>query len=156
MYYQGFMPNDFINGEGVCVSLWVSGCPFHCKGCHNKEAWDFNSGSEVPTNIFEKLDNAITANNIKRNFSILGGEPLCEENRDFVLEVVKHIRKTFPDIKIFLWTGYTFQELEKMNDLTISDILSYVNVLIDGRYEDDKRDVSLPLRGSSNQKIYQL
>ena len=150
------MPNDFINGIGVSVSYWAQGCPHQCSGCHNPETWDFNGGKPLPANIIEQLKEAITANGIQRNFSILGGEPLAEENKETVLQILQAIRESFPDITICLWTGYTLEELQNMNDSTISNILSSINVLIDGRYEQDQRDVSLMLRGSRNQKIHIL
>lgn len=154
--YAGFMPNDFINGIGVSVSYWAQGCPHQCSGCHNPETWDFNGGKPLPANIIEQLKEAITANGIQRNFSILGGEPLAEENKETVLQILQAIRESFPDITICLWTGYTLEELQNMNDPTISNILNSINVLIDGRYEQDQRDISLMLRGSRNQKIHIL
>lgn len=154
--YAGFMPNDFINGIGVSVSYWAQGCPHQCSGCHNPETWDFNGGKPLPANIIEQLKEAITANGIQRNFSVLGGEPLAEENKETVYQILQSIRESFPDITICLWTGYTLEELQNMNDPTTSNILSSINVLIDGRYEQDQRDVSLMLRGSRNQKIHIL
>ena len=147
------MPNDFVNGIGVSVSYWAQGCPHQCPGCHNPETWDFNGGKPLPANIIEQLKEAITANGIQRNFSVLGGEPLAEENKETVNQIIQAIKESFPDITICLWTGYTLEELRNMNDPTISNILSNINALIDGRYEQDQRDVSLMMRGSRNQKI---
>jgi len=154
--YAGFMPNDFVNGIGVSVSYWAQGCPHQCPGCHNPETWDFNGGKPLPANIIEQLKEAITANGIQRNFSVLGGEPLAEENKETVHQIIQAIKESFPDITICLWTGYTLKELQNMNDPIISDILSNINALIDGRYEQNQRDVSLMLRGSRNQKIHIL
>lgn len=156
MKYQGFMPNDFINGEGVCVSLWVSGCPLHCKGCHNKEAWSPDSGYDVPSNLIERLSKAITKNGIERNFSVLGGEPLATYNVEFVHDVINQIREKFPDIKIYVWTGYTLDELKERNDSNINEILDMISVLVTGRYEDDKRTTTQKWIGSTNQKIIYL
>lgn len=150
------MPNDFVNGIGVSVSYWAQGCPHQCPGCHNPETWDFNGGKPLPANIIEQLKEAITANGIQRNFSVLGGEPLAEENKETVNQIIQAIKESFPDITICLWTGYTLEELRNMNDPTISSILSNINALIDGRYEQDQRDVSLMMRGSRNQKIHIL
>ena len=161
--YAGFMPNDFIDGKGICVSLWTQGCPFHCKECHNPESWDPNGGFPVPDNLFERLDKAIYANGITRNFSILGGEPLAKtneySNRIFVSEALDHIKSLNDDnIKIFLWTGYTIEELldELKNDEYLVNILNKVDYLIDGRFLINKRDTTLALRGSTNQVIYYL
>lgn len=158
MKYAGYMPNDFVNGHGVCVSLWVSGCPHHCPECHNQEMWDYNYGEEIPTDIQGQLIKAIVDNGIQRNFSILGGEPLCPENINFVADIIKAVRIAYPTITIFLWSGYTYSEILKMaeNGGVIEDILHDIDVLIEGRYIKSLRDVSLPLRGSSNQRVIYL
>ena len=156
MKYAGLMENDFLDGEGVCVSLWTQGCPHHCPGCHNPETWDFNGGYDVPDNIRGEIVKAISANGITRNFSILGGEPLCEENLDFVLNIITAIRTAYPHIKIYIWSGYTFKELIEAKDERIINILKQANFLIDGKYDQDLRDTTLPLRGSSNQEIIKL
>ena len=156
MKYAGLMENDFIDGNGVCVSLWVQGCPHHCPGCHNPETWDFEGGYDIPDDIRGEIIKAISANGITRNFSILGGEPLCEENLDFVLNIVTSVRIAYPNIKIYVWTGYTYAELLSKDDERITNILKQINILIDGRYIDSLRDTTLPLRGSSNQKIISL
>lgn len=153
MKYAGLMENDIVDGEGVCVSLWTQGCPHHCPGCHNPETWDFEGGYEVPEDIRGKIVKAISANGITRNFSVLGGEPLCEENLDFVLSIITAVRTAYPNIKIYIWSGYTFKELIDKQDPRIINILKQSNVLIDGPYEESFRDITLPLRGSSNQNI---
>ena len=156
MKYAGIIENDFSDGEGVCVSLWTQGCPHRCPGCHNPETWDFDGGYEVPDNIRGEIVKAISANGITRNFSILGGEPLCEENLNFVLNIITSVRTAYPHIKIYIWTGYTYRELIEKNDKRILEILKNADILIDGEYEQDKRDITLPLRGSSNQNIIKL
>ena len=156
MKYAGLMENDFSDGCGVCVSLWTQGCPHKCHGCHNPQTWDFNGGHEVPDDIRGEIIKAISANGITRNFSILGGEPLCEENLDFILSVVSAVRMAYSDIKIYIWTGYTLEELINKKDSRILKILKQANYLIDGRYEESLRDTTLPLRGSSNQNIIEL
>lgn len=156
MKYAGLMENDFSDGCGVCVSLWTQGCPHQCPGCHNPETWDFDGGYDVPDDIRGKIIKAISANNITRNFSILGGEPLCEQNLDFVLNIITAVRTAYPHIKIYIWSGYTFAELIERKDNRIIDILKQANFLIDGKYVEDLRDTTLPLRGSSNQNIITL
>ena len=156
MKYAGYMPNDFVNGEGVCVSLWTAGCPHRCPGCFNSEIWDYNNGKTVPNDIKGQIVKAISANGIQRNFSVLGGEPLSPQNREFVSDIIKIVRSAYPHIKIYLWSGYTYQELLDFNDKNINSILSQINFLIDGRFEQDKKDLTLKLRGSSNQNIIEL
>lgn len=156
MRYAGLMENDIVDGDGVCVSLWVQGCPHHCPGCHNPETWDFKGGKQIPDDIRGEIVKAISANGITRNFSVLGGEPLCDENLDFVLNVVTAVRMAYPNIKIYIWSGYTFKELIDRNDSRITSILQQCNYLIDGKYDKDLRDTTLHLRGSSNQNIIEL
>lgn len=145
--------NDITNGKGICVSLWVQGCDRHCFRCHNESTWDFNGGYEAPADISEQLIKAIGANGVERNFSVLGGEPLAPQNIDSVDKILKDIRVAYPDITIYLWTGYTLEELQAQNNDTINSILKNVDVLIDGPYIDAERDLKLPLRGSRNQRI---
>ena len=156
MKYWGYMPNDLINGQGVSVSLWVSGCPFHCEGCHNQKAWDYESGYDVPDDLIDRLETAITANGIFRHLSILGGEPLCPENREFVHHVITELEKRLPGLQVYVWTGYTYDELREEDDLFIDSILLHTDVLIDGRFELEHRDTTLKMRGSTNQNIIEL
>ena len=101
--------NDVVDCEkGFCVSFWVQGCPWHCKGCYNPQTWDFNGGKELPPDFLKIIDDAITANGIQRNFSVLGGEPLCLENKSLVNEVIAHVRNTFPNIKARLGSAIVY------------------------------------------------
>ena len=143
--------NDTTNGEGICVSLWVQGCPHHCKGCHNPESWDFNGGEYINNwRLIEQISEAITANGIQRNFSILGGEPFAPQNIDDTYQILWHIKERFPSIKTFVWTGYTLQQLQ---DLYEDTLLDNVDVLIDGPFIKAERDITLKFRGSKNQRI---
>ena len=151
--YAGLNTNDFANGKGVCVSFSTQGCPHHCPGCQNPETWDFEGGKDLPTDIRGQITKAICANGITRNFSILGGEPLCPQNIEEVDNIVTSVRAAFPHIKIFLWTGYTLDELQKQENKHIINILSHIDVLIDGPYIENERDITLDLRGSKNQRI---
>ena len=151
--YAGLITNDFANGTGVCVSFWTQGCPHRCPGCHNPETWDFDGGKELPTDIKGQIIKAICANGIIRNFSILGGEPLCPQNLEEVDNIITSVRTAFPHIKIFIWTGHTLEELQKIKNFHIINILSQIDVLIDGLYKEDEKDITLELRGSKNQRI---
>lgn len=155
MKIAGIIKNDVVNGIGVCTSLFVQGCPHHCLGCFNQDSWDFNGGYET-NDVKGTIVKAIGANGITRNFSILGGEPLCPENRKMVKDVLSAVKIAYPSIKIFLWTGYTLEELQQENDTDLEYILSNINFLIDGRFKQEEKDYSLWLRGSKNQNIYML
>ena len=112
MRYFGFMPNDFINGEGVCVSVWMAGCPHRCSGCHNQHMWNYEDGYEVDLDTtIKKIIHAIQANGLVRNLSILGGEPLAPYNIEYTLEIIRRVTAQFPTIKVYLWTGYTYEYL---------------------------------------------
>lgn len=153
-HYAAIKKNDIVDGEGVCVSFWVQGCPHHCPGCHNPETWDFAKGKTATIDeITDEIIAAIGANGVHRNFSILGGEPMAPQNSALTMKVIQKIRLKYPHIKIFLWSGYTLEELKSIKSIYIGAILRDIDVLIDGRFEQDKRDLTLHLRGSSNQRI---
>ena len=158
MRYAGIIPNDTSNaGAGMCLSFYTQGCPHKCEGCQNPETWNFDGGYEFTTEVLNKIIDGIKANGITRNFCVLGGEPLCDENVFLTFLVVDHVRKAYPDIRIYLWTGYTYNELQKRScSQRINDILKLCDFLIDGKYEQSMRDVTLPLRGSINQNIINL
>lgn len=118
-------------------------------GCHNPQTWDFNAGEEFTQEHIEKIFEYIEANEIDRNLSILGGESLCPPNVEGTLELCKVFKEKYPNKIIYLWTGYV---LEDFNGLQL-EVLKYIDVLIDGRFEIDKKDLSLKFRGSSNQRV---
>ena len=151
MRYAAIENNDYINGEGMCVSFWVQGCPHKCEGCHNPEAWSFEGGQELPNDYKGNIIKAISANGITRNFSVLGGEPLCPENLDLTLSTISAVRAAYPNIKIFLWTGYRLEDIKE--NPVVKEILEQINVLIDGPFLQEQRDITLKLRGSKNQRI---
>lgn len=162
MRYAGIIKNDVSAAPGVCVSFFTQGCPHRCPGCHNPETWDFKSGKEFTANTLVKILDALVANGIDRRFCIMGGEPLCPQNLPLTSLVIDEVKSKFPNKEIYLWTGYTLKELQsfiRIHDTDeqgqlLNNILNNLTCLIDGRYEQDKRDITLPLRGSSNQKIY--
>lgn len=148
MKYAGLLKNDFINGEGVCVSVWVQGCPFRCKGCHNPQTWDFDEGIEVDEDaLIDEVLAALNANGILRNLSILGGEPLAPQNRNFTNRLAFLAKKRYPSIKVFVWTGYQLEEV-------LHTINNSVDVVIDGPFILEQRDIRLSLRGSPNQVVW--
>lgn len=159
MKYAGIINNDVVNGYDVCVSYWCQGCRFRCPGCHNPQTWDFNEGTEIDEDVLiENIIQAITQNGIQRNLSILGGEPLCEENVQFTAKLINEITKVYPSIIIFLWTGYKFEYLWELalHNKYIDYVISTIDILIDGEFEINNRDVSLPFRGSKNQRVIDM
>ena len=156
MQYAGLIKNDIAAGEGVNVSFFTQGCPFHCKGCHNPQTWDFAGGKEFTTETLEDIIQSISANGVQRNFSIMGGEPLCPENIFLVSMIILKVREIYPDIKIYLWTGYTYEELLTRLEPKIQVILDNIDYLIDGPFILEQRDITLPMRGSANQRILNM
>lgn len=157
MRYFGYLPNDFVNGEGINVSFWTAGCPHRCPGCHNQHMWNYKDGFKYKKKSEKAILNAISDNGILRNFSILGGEPLAPYNLKLTKRIINKIRKKYGNqIKIFLWTGYSYEDLIINQNKKIKYILHNIDVLIDGLYVQELRDITLPLRGSSNQHIYRF
>ena len=153
MKIAGIIKNDVVNGYDVCVSLWMQGCPFHCDNCHNPSTWAFDQGIEVDEQeLYREVCSALIENGVQRNLSILGGEPLCPENLPYVGRLLDIVRKSYPDILIFLWTGYKFEDLNTAQRVVIKK----ADILIDGRYEDKNRVLILPLIGSTNQRIIDI
>ena len=140
-----------VNGIGLSTSLFVSGCDLHCKGCFNRESWDYNVGNEYTEEVEKRIFDSIEPTYIT-HLSILGGEPLAKGNVKKVLEIVRNFRKRFGNTKkIWLWTGYY---LKQMTDEQKA-VVSYCDYLVDGRFEEDKFDQNLNFRGSSNQTIWE-
>lgn len=160
---------DISNGEGVGVSLFVQGCDRHCFNCFNPDTWDFNGGKEWTEETKNKFIKLIDRPYINR-ISVLGGEPLAEQNLDEVLSLLKEIRISFPEKTIWLYTGFCWNDIMcsfagLQADCVVLDkkdieawkkrreIISNVDVLVDGEYIDEQRDITLKWRGSSNQRV---
>lgn len=152
MRYAGIIKNDFSAAPGISVTFFTQGCPHKCEGCHNPETWDFEGGEEVTHDTILEIIEAITANGLHRNLCIMGGEPLCPENQFLTNLIINSVKEKLPDTKIYLWTGYCLEDLDMSNN-RVKSILEQVDCLIDGPYDKTKRDVSLFMRGSSNQRI---
>ena len=149
MRFSKIKLNDIANGVGITLSLWTQGCPHKCKGCFNRETWDFNGGMEFTKADEDYIINIINADNVKRDLSILGGEPLCPQNIEGVINLCKRFKKEYPNKKIYIWTGYVLENL----DTKQAEVLKYIDILVDGMCELDKKNLSLTMRGSSNQRI---
>lgn len=163
MRYASIRDLDISNGTKVGVALFVQGCDFHCADCFNSDTWDFNGGEQWTIIIQEDFLKLIDRPFIKR-CSILGGEPLHFKNITDVYNLCKQIKETYPDKTIWLYTGYKFEDIYFSDDQLINNslkidnllrkaILQYVDILVDGRYEKDLRDMTLAFRGSSNQRV---
>lgn len=156
MRYAGLITNDLTAAPGVSVSFFTQGCPHRCPGCHNPTTWNFDGGKEFTPQVLEEIIQALTANEITRSFCVMGGEPLCEENLFLTNLVISYVREKVPGVKIYVWTGYYYEDLLKNSAPHLKNILAETDVLIDGPYEEKYRDITLPMRGSSNQSIIYL
>jgi anaerobic ribonucleoside-triphosphate reductase activating protein len=156
MRYAGINYNDFSAAPGVSVTLFTQGCPHRCKGCHNPETWDYNGGKEFTPDIPGKIVDALCANGIKRSFCIMGGEPLCEDNLFLTTMVLQYVKLRLPEVKVYIWTGYLYEDLLMEHNPTLNYIFSKVDVLVDGPYIQEQRDITLKARGSRNQRIIYL
>lgn len=152
MKFSKIKDNDIANGLGVNMSLWTQGCPHHCKGCFNAETWDFESGEEFKDENLEYILKNINKNNVQRDLSILGGEPLCPENVNGIIKVCKKFKEEFPNKKIYMWTGYTVENFTETQKI----VLKYIDVLVDGPFQQENRNLSLAMRGSSNQRVIDI
>ena len=156
MKYSGIIFNDISAAPGLCVTLFTQGCPHRCPGCHNPETWDFNGGKEFTEETMEEIIRGLKAQGIKRNYCVMGGEPLCDENAYFTFTTIWRVKYDLPDTLVYVWTGYTFDELLKSNNIYIKEILKYADFIIEGPYIESERDITLDMRGSRNQKIIDL
>lgn len=148
MKYADYYDCDICNGNSVGMSLFVSGCPFHCQGCFNPETWSFDYGKEWTKEIEEKFIELAGRDYIKR-ISFLGGSPLCDQNVKIVENIVRQLKDKYPNKQIWVYTGYNYETIIA-NKI---EVLSYIDVLVDGKFECDKKDLTLAFRGSSNQRI---
>lgn len=149
MRYHNITKCDMLNGPGLRVVLWVAGCEHHCKNCHNPMTWDINGGipfdEKARQELFDELKTEYTD-----GITLSGGDPLHLCNRKEMTQLAKEIKEKFPKKSIWLYTGYTYEEIQDL------EILQYIDVLIDGKFVEELKDESLPWRGSSNQNIIHL
>ena len=150
MNYEKIDKCSVSNGAGVRTVLWVSGCDIRCRNCHNQQTWDFNSGIPFTDDTMQELLYDLSKPYIK-GLTLSGGHPLDPHNAPKVLEIVKRVKMVFPNKDIWIYSGYVWEDIIKDN--TLKEILKYTDILVDGAYVDELRDISLPFRGSSNQRI---
>ena len=156
MNYATIKKTDVANGPGVRVSLFVSGYTHHCKGCFNSEAWDFHYGQAYTEETEQEILQALAPDYI-RGLSLLGGEPMEPENRGAVLSLVKKVREQYPQKTIWCYTGYHFDRdlLRWMEegDPVITELLPLLDVIVDGEFIEERKNLRLAFRGSENQRI---
>lgn len=159
MHYGKIRDMDIANGSGIRVSLFVSGCRNHCENCFQPETWDFNYGElyteETEKHIIESLSKPYI-----QGLTLLGGEPLEPENQEVLIRLLRKVKATYPEKNVWCYTGYTLEQVLQEGshcrcDVT-DELLSLVDVLVDGRYMDELRDISLRFRGSSNQRLIDM
>ena len=159
MNYAKINKNDIANGIGVRVTLFVSGCTHFCKGCFNSEAWDFNYGQPFTTEVEEELLEALAPSWID-GLTLLGGEPMEPQNQRALLPFLKRIKEMYPQKTIWCFSGYTLED-ELLKDSrarceVTDEMLSFIDVLVDGEFVEELKDISLRFKGSSNQRLIDL
>lgn len=146
MYYGALKQFDIANGPGCRVSLFVSGCTNRCEGCFQPETWSFTYGEELDTYAMYEVLRMVGDPNVG-GLSILGGDPFEPENRDGVLKLCQAVRFNYPEKDIWVWTGYLWEDLKDL------PVMNYVDVLVDGPFMKELKDLTLYYRGSSNQRV---
>ena len=159
MNYGNIKKYDIADGPGVRVSLFVSGCRHHCKGCFNPETWNFSYGKPYTEETEEEILEALKPGYIA-GFTVLGGEPFEPENQKEIKELLRKVRQTYPEKSIWCYSGYTYEtDLSAGGSVYTEDteeMLSYIDVLVDGEFIEAERDLTLQFRGSRNQRILSL
>lgn len=150
MRYHNITMNDMNNGDGLRVVLWVSGCNHHCKNCQNPVTWNANDGLIFDDNTKQELFQKLQQDHIS-GITLSGGDPLYPNNREDILELVKEIRNSFPNKTIWIYTGYIYNEV--LQDELMRSIISNIDVLVDGEFQEELKDVNYHWAGSTNQQV---
>ncbi len=156
MKYAAIKKCDVANGPGVRVSVFVSGCNHHCKGCFNEKAWDFNYGNDFSDETIDGIINDLDKEYIT-GLSLLGGEPLERENQKGLSKLVKKVKEKLPNKTIWCYTGFDYEKdvMGRMYEQwpETKDLINNIDVLVDGKFEMEKRNLNLQFRGSENQRL---
>lgn len=158
MHYANIKNNDIANGPGIRVSLFVSGCTHHCKGCFNEIAWDFNYGKPFTEETIEEILEMLRPSYIK-GLTLLGGEPFEPQNQGAIVELLRRVKKEYPQKSIWSFSGYVFEKIVSgtLGDWAITkEFLSYLDVLVDGPFVEEKKNLNLRFRGSENQRLLDI
>jgi len=155
MNYADIKQYDIANGPGVRISLFVSGCTHHCKGCFNSEAWDFNYGKAFTSETIDTIIEYMKPDYIK-GLTILGGEPFEKSNQEGILPLVKKVKEVYPSKNLWIFTGYDFEKDitgETMKEWEVTkELLKYIDVIVDGKFVEELKTNNLRFKGSSNQR----
>ena len=150
MNYHNITKDDMLNGEGLRVVLWLAGCEHHCKGCHNPSTWDYRGGipfdESAKREIFAELEKDYV-----HGITFSGGDPLHSKNIGYIYFLIREIEVKFPNKTIWLYTGYTWEQIQE--DFYLLGVVEYVDVLVDGRFEEEKADINYHWAGSTNQRV---
>lgn len=155
MHYANIKNNDIANGPGVRVSLFVSGCTHHCKGCFNEVAWDFEYGTPFTEETIESILEMLRPNHIK-GLTLLGGEPFEPQNQAAIVSLLRRVKAEYPNKSIWSFSGYVFEKITSgtLGDWEVTkEFLSYLDVLVDGPFVEEKKNLNLRFRGSENQRL---
>ncbi len=172
MNYANIKYNDIANGEGVRVSLFVSGCTHHCKNCFNKETWDFSYGKPFTKDVEDKIISALNFEHVN-GLTLLGGEPMEIANQKGLLPFLKRVKEIYPNKSIWCYTGYLFDDLlggkiriKDENETSFLqplvqraycddtlELLKYIDIIVDGEFREELKDITLRFKGSSNQRV---
>ncbi len=158
MNYANIKYYDIANGIGVRTSLFVSGCRNCCEDCFNRETWNFNYGKPYTQEVEKEILDSLAPPYIS-GLTVLGGEPFEKENQPAVLELIKRAKELYPNKTVWIFSGFTYEEImgeSRISSAVAREILSIADVLVDGRFEKDKKDITLKFRGSKNQRIIDL
>lgn len=153
MNYCGYIKESINEGEGLRSVIFFSGCPFKCKGCHNPNTQKYDYGEEFSLNTQLNIIADIKSNQLLKGITLCGGEPFANKNWKDVLSFVKLLKQEIPNINIWSYTGYTIEELLELPQI---ELLNEIDVLIDGQFVEELKDLTLKFRGSSNQRIIYL
>lgn len=145
--YAGIIKDDFNNGKGIGLTIFLQGCTHHCPHCQNESTWDFKGGNPFTDEILDEVVEYVKTHTYITRLTLSGGDPL--DNKDTTLKIIKRFKKDLPNIKIWVYTGYTYENIDKK-------ILEDIDILVDGLYVDSLRDVTLYFKGSSNQRVIDI
>ena len=149
MKYHNITKDDMKNGDGIRVVLWVSGCSHHCKGCHNPLTWNPKHGLDFDDRAKGEIFTELEKDYVD-GLTLSGGDPLHPVNREAITELCKEVKQIFPDKTIWLYTGYQYDEVKDL------EVIQYIDVLVDGKFEKEKADPNAMWVGSTNQKVIKL